>query len=187
MKEFKHHFMSWKISSILAFLLSLFLPIVLVKDLKFMSRFISHSFKAQQIIRIIYIVWPNQSHIIIFIFFRKIILHSQLTTTPLTLGYFLNVIRTHLEFLISSGFSTLSQVTYFPCAKKTFTQGLLVETDAAPLCLTCSHSQTSRPITEEMRVLRWGIFYEMCSIPCIRFVWLSKPQLQQARTEFPKT
>jgi len=30
-------------------------------------------------------------------------------------------------------------------------------------------------------------FYEMCSVPCSRFVWLSKPQLQQARTEFPKS
>lgn len=29
-------------------------------------------------------------------------------------------------------------------------------------------------------------FYEMCSMPCSRFVWLSKPQLQ-ARTQFPKS
>lgn len=26
----------------------------------------------------------------------------------------------------------------------------------------------------------------MCSIPCHRFVWLSQPQLQQARAEFPE-
>lgn len=44
MKEFKQSFMSWKILSILVFLLSLFLAVVLVKDFNSMSRFISCTF-----------------------------------------------------------------------------------------------------------------------------------------------
>lgn len=57
------------------------------------------------------------SHYFSFLFL-KLILHSQLTSTSVTLGYSKNDIRIHLEYFISSSFATFSPVTCFPCAKE---------------------------------------------------------------------